>query len=109
MKSDELDGCEVSAHGDRIIPERHFGYCPFHEMIPSDFGQEWSLAVGGYPLEDGTATITFFHRDEHGKVLESLTRDRWVIPAGLAHLFKVHERWGDERRLARIKGALSMD
>lgn len=104
---EELDGCVITESGDRIIPAKHFGLCPFDALTAEGFGTDtWSLSSGGDGLENGTRTISIFHRGAGGEVLDSLTQDRWVIPEGIAHLLDLHYKWGDKDRLTKIRAAL---
>ena len=105
-----LDGVVLNDHGDRIIPAKHFGFCPFHELTIESFGSTlWSLSRGGHPVPDGIWTITIFHRDENGKTLPMLTQDRWMMPECFSMLFDHFEKYGDSQRVQEIRKALKLD
>lgn len=106
----DLDGVVLSDRGDRIIPAKHFGLCPFHELTFDSFGSTlWSLARGGMPVPDSVWTITIFHRDENGNLLPLLTQDRWMLPECFSILFDHFEKYGDSQRVKAIRNALKLD
>lgn len=106
----DLDGVVLNDHGDRIIPAKHFGLCPFHELTVESFGSTlWSLSRGGRPVPDGVWTITIFHRDENGQVLPMLTQDKWMMPVCFSILFDHLEKYGDSQRVQAIRKALKLD
>jgi hypothetical protein len=106
----DFDGVVLNDHGDRIIPAKHFGLCPFHELTIESFGSSlWSLSRGGRPVPDGVWTITIFHRDEHGRTLPILTQDKWMMPDCFSMLFDHFEKYGDSQRVQAIRNALKLD
>ena len=105
-----LDGVVVLDGGDRVIPAKYIGYCPFSELKRDSFGSSlWSLSRGGHPVPDGVWTITVFHRDETGGVLPLLSQGRWMLPDCFSILFDHFEKYGDSQRIQAIRNALKLD
>lgn len=105
----DLDGVVINDYGDRIIPVKHFGLCPFPELTTEGFSTSvWSLSRGGMPVPSGVWTITIFHRDETGKMLPRLSQDRWMMPDFFSMLFDHFEKLGDSQRVQVIRSALGL-
>ena len=106
----QLDGVVFNDQGDRIIPAKYFGYCPFDELTSEGFGTStWSLSRGGRPVPDNIWTITIFHRDENGQTLPMLTQDKWMMPKCFSLLFDHFEKQGDSERVHSIRNALGLN
>lgn len=105
----DLDGVVVNDCGDRIIPVKHFGLCPFPELTNEGFSTSvWSLSRGGMPVPDRVWTISIFHRDENGKALPMLSLDRWMMPDCFSMLFDHFEKLGASQRVQAIRSALGL-
>jgi len=107
-KPEDLDGAVWSPLGNLVIPAKHIGLCPFHELTQLEFCKSWSLSRGGSPVPDGVWTITIFRRDESGKIVEDLAQDRWVLPDCFSLMFDSFRKSGDEERARAIRNALKL-
>lgn len=106
---DDLDGVVTNDTGDRFIPAKHIGLCPFDRLTQEGFGtSDWSLSRGGRPVPDGTWTIDIFRRDDRGEVSPGLSLDRWMLPSCFTLLFRHFEVWGDTNRVNEIRRALKL-
>lgn len=93
-----LDGVFISAHGDVIIPVKHFSKFPWEKLNMGDSNVS-SLSAGGHPLRDYEWTLNFWLTNSEGKFHPMVRQYRWCLPQGLVDFMT----WNQERAVDKLQ------